>query len=130
MPRLPWLTISRRSFPATHTHYNQQIQFPILEHRGHPGGWRLAVTTQEMHVTTAGSQKEPTQGGSKLVFHSLCLKRWGKKKKTFIIILLNKSLYFKKFLVFGGRERFLTWSCPKHPSEVKQKGSHLHQESL
>lgn len=58
-----------------------------------------------MHVTSICSQmqKEPMQSLS--WFLILCLPPMDGAKKV-IIILLNKSLYFKKLLVFGEEKDF------------------------
>lgn len=109
-----WL-LCESTLSTIHIHSNQQI--PILKIRGHQKLMR------KMHVTTIFSQtwKNPHN----LSCFSFCLfqesrTKEKRKKKTFNIMLLKKSLYFKKLLVLGNRNEFLTWLYPKHSNEVKQ----------
>ena len=95
--------------PSTSTPVSK---FPTLKNRGHQ------ESRKKIHVTTIFSQmwEEPIQ--SKLFLILLAPREWTQgrekeKKKILKIILLNKSMYFKKFLVFGEEKWISDMAVPK-----------------
>lgn len=97
----------RASFPPPTS--TPTSKFPILINRG------VQEPRQKIHATTVLSQmwEEPTLSCFSFYLLQDSRPKEKGKKKIFLIILLNKSLYFKKFLVFGEEKCISDMVVPK-----------------